>query len=107
MIISSTVSNARHFIQERCVKNVLKFSKINDSSIHQAVVMWYMDKEKAMEKYGPIEDWDTSLVTSTAKLFCAMDKFNEDISMWDMSNVTDMTDMFKDAHSFDQVIFFW
>ena len=104
MFVSSAISNARHFIQERCISGCdIKFAKIDDNSVHEAVVMWYMDKDKALEKYGHIENWDTSEVTCTARLFYGMSNFNDDISKWDMSHVIDMTDMFKDAHSFNQV----
>ena len=41
-------------------------------------------------KYGPIEDWDMSEVTSLKYLFYELDNFNADISKWDTSAVTDM-----------------
>ena len=59
---------------------------------------------------GPINDWDTSLITDMSWLFCATDywsecncgdycgsykNFNEDLSNWDTSKVTTMSGMFR------------
>ncbi len=84
--------------------------------------------EQAM--YGPIVEWDTSRVTSMAKLFCHrnvpdikhwdtsavlhMDglfagcrAFNVDISSWDTSAVVSMDEMFMDCEHFNQPIDRW
>ena len=42
-------------------------------------------------KYGEIEIWDTSDVLSLNRVFAYKSTFNEDISKWDVSSVTDMT----------------
>ena len=39
------------------------------------------------EKYGPIEDWNTSKVTDMERLFYNKENFNADISKWDTSKV--------------------
>jgi hypothetical protein len=54
---------------------------------------------------GPINDWDTSLITDMSYLFSGWSQcgsycdlyqtFNEDIGGWDTSKVTDMSDMFR------------
>jgi hypothetical protein len=41
-------------------------------------------------KYGEIEIWDTSDVLSLKYVFYAKNFFNEDISKWDVSSVTNM-----------------
>jgi surface protein len=40
--------------------------------------------------YGPIQAWDTSLVTDMSYLFRNKVAFNADIAAWDVSKVTDM-----------------
>ena len=43
----------------------------------------------------------------TSAIFCDATVFNQDISGWDVSNVTDMYDMFKGAIAFDQDLSGW
>jgi hypothetical protein len=40
--------------------------------------------------YGPIEDWNTSLVTDMSRLFAEKHDFNADISAWQVGKVTTM-----------------
>ena len=54
-----------------------------------------------VDKYGKIENWDTSDVLSLTNVFVDMDSFNEDISKWDTSQVTDMSAMFAYATAFN------
>ena len=48
----------------------------------------------------------TSLVTDMGSMFRGF-SFNQDISSWDVSNVTDMSDTFRDNNSFNQPIGNW
>ena len=55
-------------------------------------------------------DWDrtvTTLCTSLPGLFNNANSFNQDISSWDMSNVTNTQGMFHEAHQFNQDIGYW
>ena len=72
-----------------------------------AVDLWCDDNEAALELYGPINDWDVSLITSMSYLFMNKSAFNSDISNWDVSNVTTMVEMFKNATSFNQDLSNW
>jgi surface protein len=69
-------------------------AKCTDSSSLGGVVSeWEKgDAERAevVAKYGEIEIWDTSDVLSMKYVFFRKRTFNEDISKWDVSSVTDM-----------------
>ena len=59
--------------------------------------------------YGTIEQWATSSVKNMSGLFSALGNpnfatFNTDITKWDTTNVTDMSDMFNGASTFNQNI---
>merc|ERR1740124_360237 len=46
------------------------------------------------QKYGPIEEWNVSAVTSMASLFYNLSYCNPNISNWDVSAVKYFSDMF-------------
>ena len=56
--------------------------------------MWASDRAAALSTYGPISGWDVSLVTDMSELFQGLTTFNEDVSRWNTSGVTDMSFMF-------------
>ena len=59
--------------------------------LKRAVDSWSSDKARAEVKYGPIGGWDVSRVTDMSKLFKDKGSFNEDISCWNVSEVTNMS----------------
>ena len=56
---------------------------------------------------GHISDYDTSEVTDMSELFKDMEVFNDHISRWNLSNVTKIKGMFAGASNFDQSIGAW
>jgi len=54
-----------------------------------------------------ISAWDTSNVTNMSYMFYGATAFNQDINGWDTSNVTKMTFMFDRAKTFNQDIGRW
>ena len=82
------------------------FEPLNNENIRIAVKLWMLKQQEATDKYGPIEDWDTSEVTDMSRLFNNK-YFNEDIGLWDVSNVVNMSYMFMYAISFNQDIGEW
>ena len=54
-----------------------------------------------------ISGWDVSSVTNMARLFRQASVFNQDIGSWNVSNVTDMSTMFDGADAFNQDIGNW
>uniref|UniRef100_A0A7S1FWX5 BspA family leucine-rich repeat surface protein n=2 Tax=Corethron hystrix TaxID=216773 RepID=A0A7S1FWX5_9STRA len=68
---------------------------------------WFDDQEDAEDEYGPIGEWKFCDGTSFSKLFEERDRFNEDISGWDVGGVTSMSDMFDKADLFNQDLSGW
>merc|ERR1719272_546571 len=63
---------------------------ITNVNIKSAVAEWVNDKAAAKEIYGEISLWKTGDVTDMNDLFANLDSFNEDISKWNVSKVTNM-----------------
>lgn len=85
-------------------------SKINNrDELILAINSWSNDNRNVQvyEKYGPIEWWDISNVTDTSEVFQGNTTFNADIYEWDTSNITNMRRMFNGAVSFNQGIGGW
>ena len=80
---------------------------ITQDNIHSAVDLWESDQAAAEATYGHISSWDVSAVTNMSNLFDNRNTFNEDISNWDVSNVTDMSYMFHHAESFNYNLNSW
>ena len=86
--------------------------KFNDKKILKtAVKLWcnrYTHKE-ALEKYGDISTWNVSNIDDMSKLFKGTRRFNDDIGhLWDVGRkVTNMDAMFYECKSFDQDISNW
>ena len=70
-----------------------------DADIRQAVSAWCKDPVAAEAQYGHISEWRTEQVTIMTQLFAYNSEFNEDLSRWDVSAVTDMQSKFQDARS--------
>ena len=84
------------------------------SGILKAVDDWIADPVAAEYTYGHISTWDTSEITNFKFLFWSPSKtegypayFNEDLSHWNVSNVTDMNYMFVNSIAFNSDISNW
>ena len=75
-----------------------RFSPKTRSELLTAVREWRDCEEKAYETYqSHISDWDVSQVTDMSEMFWGASSFNGDISNWDVSKVTNMRCMFLGA----------
>ena len=83
--------------------------------LQKAMVEWYANQRVAELKYGPIEEWDVSRVTSFANVvggenpfydFSATyqttySQFNRDLSGWNVSNGTSFEGMFFECQAYN------
>ena len=85
--------------------------KLNNKNISQVVKDYLSNssktKQQVIDNYGPINNWDVSQVTNLSELFKYCQHFNENISKWNVSNVTNMRDMFCGAIAFNQSLNNW
>ena len=80
------------------------------TELRQAVGLWCGSsaiQQNAEATYGPITEWDTSLITSMREVFSNQANCNPDVSAWNTSRVTTMRSMFRDAASFNGDISPW
>jgi surface protein len=89
------------------IKSLVFYPMKDSNELRKAVKLWLRDESKAIIKYGHISLWNTSNVTNMSNMFNGATNFNEDIGNWDTSNVTDMSSMFYDAYKFNQDIGWW
>ena len=68
-----------------------------EGGIYTAVEAWCANRAAAKAQYGPIASWNTSEITDMKYLFYGKAGFNEDISRWDVSNVTSLSCTFSNA----------
>ena len=78
-----------------------------NETLKGAVKEYLRDKRSAIRKYGDISGWDVSNVTDMGNMFEWTESFNGDLSKWDVSNVRDMKMMFWGAKSFDGDLSKW
>ena len=67
----------------------------NLSSLEAAITLFTDNPADATSSHGPISDWDVSEVTDMKELFKGKGEFNENISGWNTSRVTNMDSIFK------------
>ena len=73
----------------------------NKAALQTAVNLWISNESSAIATYGQINTWCTGNVTDMSELFKNKTTFNDDISNWDVSNVTNMeSNMFSGAKAF-------
>ncbi len=88
-------------------RNGSPFKPTTKTELQAAVNLWVADNATALSTYGLINTWDVTLITDMSELFKDKTTFNDDISGWDVSNVATMREMFRSAKSFNQDISDW
>ena len=64
-------------------------------------------KDAAIAKYGLIKNWDVSEVTNMDNLFNGLNSFNEDLSKWNVGQVISMKSLFRSCNDFNSVLSNW
>ena len=87
--------------------SVTTFQPQTRAALDTAVDLWVSDNASALATYGEINTWDVSLITDMSELFKGKTTFNDDISAWDVSSVTNMYRMFMNASNFSGDLSNW
>jgi len=94
-----------------CIANTNAQTPITDANFKTAInTCLSTNPEDGMcsdSEYGAMPDWDVSNVTDMSEAFKDKNDFNADISAWNVSNVTNMNFMFYWASAFNQPIGDW
>ena len=109
---TNSTTKAAYWLNEGGVFNLIKIDDpISDVSIHNVVNNWFSNTSSVINTYGAIEDWDVSNVTNMYQLFHPWEDFNEDISNWDISNVNNMSMIFHSSGlsttNYDKILNGW
>ena len=83
---------------------------LDNQSIRMAVrdyLVGVASKRRIVEKYGDISEWDVSNVTDMYNMFEGATSFNQPLNNWNVSKVTNMAEMFWGASSFNQPLKKW
>ena len=85
----------------------MSYTFTTKSALQTAINDWISNETSAAATYGDINTWDVSAITDMSQLFSFKSTFNSNISNWNVSNVTVMSQMFWRATSFNQDISGW
>jgi len=75
--------------------------RMTDATLHDAVRHYNVKKHLYQTINQTIDKWDVSRVTNMSNLFEGMTAFDENLQNWDVSNVKTMHSMFKECKSFN------
>jgi len=70
---------------------------LQNSNLQSRLQQWTRDPDGVSREHGVIGSWDLRNVTSLRNVFGFNEKFNADISGWNVSGVTDFSSMFWEA----------
>ncbi|GMH79766.1 hypothetical protein TL16_g08267 [Triparma laevis f. inornata] len=98
-------------LKKRKLRYITQYKFRSNAELKAAVMLWCSDRNKAIAQYGHIKGWNVSSITSMRLLFGTtiterdqgnrLNKdFNEDLSLWYTSSVTNMGCLFYGAESF-------
>ena len=71
------------------------FQPTTKEELKNAVKLWCHNQSETLKKYGDINTWNVSKITDMSELFKDKKNFNSDIGNWDVSNIVSMEGMFN------------
>ena len=77
------------------------------SQLIRAVNDYVVDKHYGKKTYGRMNCWDVSDLTNLEELFYSYHTFNSNINCWDVRKVTKMNSMFQEATNFNKPLDKW
>jgi len=82
---------------------------INDTNIKPLITAYFSNKNRLPTdlRNKTLNEWDVSNVTNMSDLFAGKNTFNEELNEWDVSNVTDMNGMFLGCSNFNKPLNNW
>ena len=80
---------------------------MDDTSIRTAVALYFSSPSTYAATYGDISTWNVSACTNMSDLFKNKRDFNADISKWNVSNVNWMSGMFNGCIHFNSGLSEW
>ena len=77
------------------------------TELDNAIDLYISNKKEGKNIFGEIDKWNITAVTDLSELFKDKNTFNENIGNWDTRRVTTMQAMFEKSNSFNQDISRW
>ena len=99
-----TKEELRTWLEEYCIGTTLNVPKRRLKTLGDVNKEQKKSRARAVKKRGEPNTWDVTLVTDMSELFKNLVYFNAPIDQWDTSQVTNMSNMFMWATSFNQPI---
>ena len=96
----------KHELIKLCDDSTVNLGDIDTSKITDMSGL-FMFTERTNEQFAGIEKWDVSNVTDMSDMFQGAKNFNQNIENWDVSKVTNMSCMFCSALHFNQPLNNW
>ena len=92
---------------QNAIKEFTIYKPKSKEELQEAVNLWCDNKHETLNRYGDISLWDTSLITDMSNLFNNKEDFNDDISKWNVSKVETTEYMFYGCKNFNQPLNNW
>ena len=107
IINGETYTVVNEIVLRDMIENGDDITKVVTTKITDMSYLLATEYESFYDFNQDISSWDVSNVTTMEYMFAEADLFNQDISIWDVSNVISLCGMFANATSFNQPIGNW